>query len=345
MGIFSTAINVRSLIVVGASDTPYKLKARADYICTGTRTTGGDQDTINMALQEGKAVLLLPGTYWLSGSIVLDSNQMLIGSGMSTVVKLRDNHNADISLIYVEGKSGVVIRDLVMDGNKENQSSGANYGIVFATVTDSKILFCKILNLRNRAITVDVNCSNISIIGNTCSNCNEHGIVVANTEKSVVFGNLVENVAWFGIYLYQSNRNVIKSNICRNNGNHGIVLDISSYNHIVENIAFDNGYDGIRIHGYCNNNVVSNNIVCGNNQNNIIVDIHTNNNNLIIGNVCRHNDRSAYGIRIAGSNCNYNVIHGNDLYQSGLDGDIYDAGTNTRKRDNIGNDGAWLTDA
>ena len=46
-----------------------------------------------------------------------------------------------------------------------------------------------------------------------------------------------------------------------------------------------------------------------------------------------------------GTGCNYNIIHGNDLYNSGAT-DLFDGGTGTMKRDNVNLAGTgWITDA
>ena len=70
--------------------------------------------------------------------------------------------------------------------------------------------------------------------------------------------------------------------------------------------------------------------------------------NLVIeGNRCYVGDEAnkpKYGIYID-STCQRIMVHGNNLYQSGVTGDLYIAsGTNTKARDNIGNNGEWLSD-
>ena len=339
------------VIVVAAADTPEKLKKRADYVCTGTNTTGGDQNTINTALSEGKAVLLLPGTYWLSGPILPGNNQMLVGSGWNTVIKLRDNHNADVFLILVDGKSGVIIRDLVVDGNKDNQSIGGVRGIHFNAVEYSAVLYCKVLNTRKLFNGISLyNGSRYNIIlGNICIGNDYHGINLNNCSKNIIVGNIVMGSVRNGIVNHNlSNHNVIVGNLCENNGYYGIEIRYSGYCVVKGNIVVGNQRHGIYLSAGASNNIVSNNMLFGNGvsdantYDNILIE---GNYNSIFNNVCRHDNVTRYGIRISSSSYNNNVIHGNDLYASGLSGALYDAGTNTRRRDNIGNDGNWLTDA
>lgn len=66
-------------VLVVAADTPARLRAWADYVCTGVN----DQVVINRALQEGRHVRLAPGTFVISDSIELRQGYRLDGSGMA----------------------------------------------------------------------------------------------------------------------------------------------------------------------------------------------------------------------------------------------------------------------
>jgi hypothetical protein len=62
-------------VIVAAADSPSAKKANADFICTGNSGSRIDHATINSALNSlpgnGGKVVLLPGTYYLGGSVVV----------------------------------------------------------------------------------------------------------------------------------------------------------------------------------------------------------------------------------------------------------------------------------
>lgn len=76
-------------IFVAASDTSGAGKAAADYLCTGTSTTGGDEATINAAIADarGGRVVLLEGTYWRTNPIICDYDYTVLeGQGPATTI-------------------------------------------------------------------------------------------------------------------------------------------------------------------------------------------------------------------------------------------------------------------
>jgi hypothetical protein len=82
-------------ILVAASNTSRAGQAAADYVCTGTSATGGDEEAINAALivaqgdqgDQGGRVVLLEGTYWCTNPIICDSDYTVLeGQGNGTVI-------------------------------------------------------------------------------------------------------------------------------------------------------------------------------------------------------------------------------------------------------------------
>lgn len=69
-------------ITVAANDTPEPFKSAATYVCDGTT----DQVEIQSALDTypGREVILLPGTFVTTATILLDQNESLTGSGRET---------------------------------------------------------------------------------------------------------------------------------------------------------------------------------------------------------------------------------------------------------------------
>lgn len=407
-------------IVVAAADTPRKLRGRADYICDGTRETGGDEVEINAALAAADTVVLCPGTYWVSGSIIMGSNKSLIGMGSGCTIKLKDYCNEDIFVItnldYINGNSNIQISNINIDGNRENQSTDYFHsGIYFEKVTNSKITRCRIEKHIGDGIDM-INSSNNTITDNIISGNEFDGIYMINSNGNVISSNMISGNEGDGIYMHTGNNdNVVSNNIISGNEDIGIYIDAGNRNTVAYNIISGNGDDGIICESsfsiltsniisgnkdgilivdsinvaitsnivagntgygiflaFCYNSVINDNaiinngwwgIYIGKSDNNIIsknmisgngrvssneqsgITLDDSDYNLISGNVLRHGGYQKYGIEISNSLCNYNMVEGNNLYASGLTGDLYNAGSNTRRRDNLGNTGAWLTDA
>jgi len=364
-----------AFLVVAAADTPASLKNRAAYTCDGTAATGGDQSEINAALGAADIVMLSPGTYWIDGSISMASGKALISFG--AVLKLKNAINATINMIVnsdqSNGNDHILIKNLRLDGNKANNTSGDQGCIYFYQVAPSdsspgcKIEGCIFENFRGKPIRLQ-NCYNSSVLGNTfigsdgynihiqSSHYNVisgnvcrggyHGVFVTGSEMNTVSGNTFSGAASYGIYM-DGNHNVASGNTCKANLR-GIHL-VSHYCVVSNNSCWKNQQEGIYVLGFYN--IISGNAVSENSEassyayDNICV--HGNSDyNLVTGNYCHRGayQRPRYGINIDSANATNNMVEGNNLYQSGHDGDLNDAGTDTRKRNNLSNTGTWLTD-
>ncbi len=85
----SIATGRGATIFVAASDTSSAGQAGADYVCTGTSTTGGDEVIINAAIAEaqGGKVVLLEGNYWRTKPITCDYDYTVLeGQGPATTI-------------------------------------------------------------------------------------------------------------------------------------------------------------------------------------------------------------------------------------------------------------------
>jgi len=322
-------------IVVAASNS--NDKAQADYVCDGN----SDQDEINSALnalpENGGKVYLAEGTYIVSGAITIGkSNVTLLGAGASTVIKIKDSHNASINVIYASGKSGLLIQNLRIDGNKANQTSGTMHGIYFSSVENSKIVDCWLEDLRSIGIALSSS-SNNTVTSNTCQGNGSYGIWLGSSSNNTVTGNNCQGNILHGIYLFNLNyNNAISSNTCQGNNWAGIQLYSSDNNTVSANTCQGNGYQGILLDASSNNTVTSNMVVSNsqavNNTYDGIVIASLSDYNNIQGNTVRRGtggNQQRYGIRIGASTADNNLVITNDLYQAGATADYNDAGTGT----------------
>ena len=312
-------------LVVAAADS---LDQDADYVCNGT----DDQVEINAAINalpaNGGSVYLREGTYIVSTSIIISkSNVALIGTGPSTVIKIKNGKNADIDVIYALDKSNLLVKNLRIDGNKTNQATGLMYGIIFSGVEYSKIVDCWAGNLRMYAIGL-ISSNYNTVSGNTCQGNGNNGIYVSESSDNTVTGNTSQDNSYYGINLHFANNTIVSGNTCHYNGQYGIWLISSSNNTI----------SGNTVQG---NSLLTHNIYSG-----IFVSGNSDYNN-IQGNTVRkgtETNQQKYGIRIESGLCEYNLVANNDCYYGGVDGGISNSGLNTSfGAGNRNNDGSWST--
>lgn len=310
---FARNVRSTSLVVAAPNSLGYWL---ADYICDGT----SDQTEINQAISflastGGGKVTLLDGTYTVSGNITLDSRVTLEGQGYGTVIKIVDGRNADVNVIYAgSSKTLAQVKNLTLDGNKTNNSSGTQSGVKLdsgsSNITVENI---EVKNFRNNGFTLAV-CN-----GNRIERCKLH-----NNDSS-------------GIYTYQVTACKIIDNECYSNKLSGIHLStISQYNIVKKNHCYLNEQRGIYLSASDDNNVWNN--VCKENSqyaddtySNIYLDTDASKNN-IQGNMCRmgaHTNKPKYGILVSGSGCINNFVTNNDLLDGGYTANFYDSGTGT----------------
>jgi len=279
----------------------------ADYVCDGEN----DQVEINAAIDNlpaiGGSIYLREGTYFVGDNIIISkSNVALVGAGASTVIKIEDAKNADMSVIYASGKDNLLVQNLRINGNAVNQTSGTMRGIYLYSTKNSKIVDSWVENLR------------------------EYGIYLQSSNNNTVTGNTIQ-----GNSLDNSNNNTITSNTFQGNGQHGIYLTASSNNTVTGNTVQGNDNHGIYLSSSSDNNTVSINMVVGNSQatdntdNGIQVD--NSNYNNIQGNTVRKGTGSKQqntGITILSGTRNF--VANNDLYQAGAAAaNFSDAGTET----------------
>lgn len=194
-------------IVVAASNS---LHTVADYICTGTN----DQTTINTAIGAlpagGGRILLLEGTYNLGGAVVINkSNVSLEGQGMATILKLANSTNTDCVQIGdgTNTYTNIYIKNLLVDGNMANQTTGANGINLRSTTNYCAIRECTIQN------TIF---NNINFEGTSYYTIIENNYLL-NTKAGQGYANISSNsTEGFGIF---------KNNYCSGADGNGIFMN------------------------------------------------------------------------------------------------------------------------
>jgi parallel beta-helix repeat protein len=198
------------------------------------------QAAIDAAYELGGGIVYIPaGTFIISGNkadpsqgcVEVRSNVTLIGEGMGeTILKLADNYDARINgLIRTpvsESASNVTIKNLTIDGNRQNNTDH-QAGIITGVKAndDGKI---------HESITI----SNVEVMNCTGYGVNPHELTYDLViEDCVSHGNgkdgFVADYVVGGIY---------RDNVAYDNDRHGINVQNSSNDILLENnIAYNNG--------------------------------------------------------------------------------------------------------
>jgi len=309
-------------LVVAANDS--KDKTRADYQCDGV----SDQVEINNAITtlpaSGGEVSLLEGTFIVDGitnSIIISKdNVTLVGTGAGTTIKIKDNFNNNLKVIYASSKSKLILSKFRIDGNKANQSSGGYVGIFLTSVINSEVN-CWVEDLYTGSPAIYLWGSDKNIVRNCQCYGNYQGIFLYGSVGNLIIGNNASNNDYIGIYIDAvSKNNIIAQNLCSGNGHHGINLLLGTDGNIVSNNIVElSGRDGIAIDESAQNNVLDRNTLYHNCQS--VVNTYSEiklhgtlppyvHHNLILNNTILADD-AEYGINEADANQDYNIIVGN----------------------------------
>lgn len=267
----------------------------------------GDFDNIQSAIDNlpsgGGEVFIRPGTYVLASGISISSDNVTItGSGPSTVLQTSDN----IPLISINGNFATVQNLKIIGAN--NNSYAANQGVLLSNSTStSQVLSCNISDCFSGISLQD--CSKCLIRYNqTTSNC------------SGIRGNLAVQCD-------------ISNNQSYNNVRHGIQLvSTLTPNLISSNLTTNNNLNGIYLYGSSKTTIIDNTILSNNSNNEswqggISIAQDSNQNNILSNGVLNN---KTYEVIINDSNCNSNLINGNNLAGTDHIASISDSGTDTQ---------------
>jgi len=285
-------------LVVAASDSCENSKAQADSVCDGINDNVEIQTAINDLPISGGEVLLLEGSYSISDTIkILRSNVTIRGICGATKLTLANGNSCTVIQIgngMVTAQNNQIV-DIVIDGNKANQSAGCGihlYGGSPIIAGYNNIIRVKLTNVCDTGIYLQLACDHSHI--HNCIIDNAGGDGISNMSSLVSFYyNLFSSNGQNGLYS-SGNRCHIIANTCNRNSQ-----------------GMGNTYDGIRLYN-AERNVVTGNI-CSDKQ-----DIAT----------------QRYGISLQNSGCEDNIVT-NNMLKSNATGGLNDNGTNTVKADNI----------
>lgn len=287
--------------IVAANDS--QNKDAADYVVSSADEAAGNADAqINAAITAlpagGGTVYLMEGTYTIDTTIALNTKTRLIGAGPGTIIKLKNGINANFDAITISSKHEVVIRDITVDGNKANNSSGNQDGIyAFASGSATQ--------------------SGVSISYVTVTNFRNHGIDITNGKSHKVTNSSIFSNSVDGVYLNGATEVTISDNTISSNTQYGIqALGDSSL--INDNTMRANG-QGIWVQG-ASYLTISGNDIIGSTETNTGAGINlwsAGDHNLITSN--NVSGGALYGIAVR-TNSDHTTVTGNAISQNAAEG-------------------------
>ena len=232
----------------------------------------GDYPTIEAAVagvDPGTTINLGPGTFTLTGTLSIDFDCSLVGSGMDvaggttvryagTVAKIDGATFSAKNIRFASTATGSATdvmdaQDTDLDlqncyfsgANRYNNVAGDGlyvYGSSTATVTG-----CTFTGNDLNGVDVDDD-TEIALEGNTCSNNTQDGMIFWSTSTGHVSGNTCSNNTFDGVLALENSDVTLQQNTCSNNGDTGIAFKADSTGVCSYNTCSTNTYDGIGLH-------------------------------------------------------------------------------------------------
>lgn len=223
---------------ITVSSSTSKHMITTDYHCNGTNDQTVIQQAIDALPSTGGKIVLLEGTYNISGQINVNKpNVTICGMGNSTVLQRKFNGN---NVIYVTS-ANCELAYFKVDGDSATYTNTANcnvqgYGAGYQNIHDITTVNATDCGIKIRNVCHYSNIYNISADGNkigilfdgttgakicknTVTNSTATGILLSwNTRDCVVAENIVDTATTYGICIENTNscvRNVVANNVVR----------------------------------------------------------------------------------------------------------------------------------
>lgn len=306
-----------------------------------TDDTSAIQAAINACQVVGGGIVFIPsGTYLVSSSLSLTGDNIVIkGAGWNTIIRAANNLNADIIKTPTTAgsiRNYVVVRDIKIDGNRANNTSGNC--IHFYGTRYSRIENCFIVNATDHCINMDGDATgfgyNNTIFNNVMDTSNGCLNNPSSSEANLIIGNQFKFADTNNMCNLTSGGYMITGNVFGSGGTYttaALVLGNS-----LTSKVYGNRFDTCRHQGVkCNS---GNQIIIGNeffnnasatSNTDSVIHIGANNNNIVMGNNVRTNSSATWKYAVHQDNpSDFNIVIGNQL-TAGLTGTIQSDGGGT----------------
>jgi hypothetical protein len=228
--------------------TPASKDLSAEKVVRRIKNTAGlceaIQNAINVLPPQGGEVFMGPGTFSCTNPVVIDrDNVKLRGSGAGTILRLADGANAPVLIIGqtlnvpTVTRSNITVSDLVIDGNRANQTFECLHGecsasnplrnnaITLRRVSDVTIERVAVFGARSGGLVSELLCRRLTITNFASSDNHFDGLAGYETEDSV-FTKLYlhHNLAAGFSFDIAFNKNLISDTVIADNGKVGIFM-------------------------------------------------------------------------------------------------------------------------
>jgi parallel beta-helix repeat protein len=307
----------------------------ADFVNTSTTSA---QTIINSALTAlpsgGGTVYLMEGTYIIDGNISVPSNVTIIGSGASTILKMKNTLGSSLDMVVNSntstGNTRITIQNLKLDGNKSNNSNSSD-GIHMSKIgsgTGASALPGLTLN----AVSVE-NFTDDGLDVSTAANLSiDNSFFIGNTSNGMASTHLINSSITGDSFLGNGNVGIslngnatgdtLIGNVINGNGSGGINAAagsgaVNNNNTISGNTVTSNAGIGILLNGSGGGSITAT-VVSGNtvSANTTGIRLSSTSGDSVTGNTITTN--SSDGINLLSANTN--IINGNKIHDSGGSG-------------------------
>jgi parallel beta-helix repeat protein len=223
---------------------------------------------------------------------------------------------------------GIRFADMSSDNDVTNSTFSYNYfgfyasDSTFLAVSNSKFEY------NNGDGLYGIRCGWMDVVDNNCTNNNDYGIFIDDSNSNYVSGNNASNNGNRGILIFSSDDCILINNTCNDNTYSGIWLNSAVNTEVTANSASGNNYHGIYLQSSpysiiennnfsfndnngmnvetCLENTISDNI-CNNNQGSGMVFSTNSEAAVIFNNTCNNN--RWHGIHLGAYTNEFNVTH------------------------------------
>jgi hypothetical protein len=287
----------------------------------------GDSTSILRALKllpaEGGRLILGAGLFPVHEPIILDKDNVeLRGSGAGTILRLTDRAACPVVVIgssvtpIPRTTKGVVVRNLVIDGNRRSQDPECWGG-----VCDSGGLTF----IRNNALTIR-GASDIKVDQIVARNARSGGVVLEKNCREIYIDNLEASENFFdGLACYETEDSYFNRIHLHHNQSAGVSLDLNFNNNVVKSAEIHhNGSQGIFMRQSHHNDFKKLQLHHNGNQGVFIAqadaDLATNCTNNVFSDLTVENNKG-YGFRINDHSCTENLVR-NSTFKSNESGNV-----------------------
>lgn len=276
----------------------------------------------------GGSLLVKKGQYDLNNTLTLYANTILVGKGINTILKLKDNINKHV--IAATSEDNITIRNLKLDGNKANQTT-LKHGIYLDTVDGATISHITLINAKYDGMRLKT-C--IKAIIGFCEVYNNDidGLVLEGACSCCrIMGCLVYNNGYQNIHLYGGSAvrgmyNLIAhcTTYGSGSGYSNLLIEYQDYAAVSNCIAHSSGGGGAcGVDFTRTRHSAATNCICYNNTSGISVEQNGTVEITISNCICRNN--TLHGIHVH-ADATHVVINGCICIDNGYNGILLDTG-------------------